>query len=381
MLKPRLNIVFALILLGNSASAAAQEAEMRSPGTASQHLGVEYGVHLFGLTASRSALVPTADDYIFAVRGVADPLGRFGADVSATLRPRDRVSLSAFAEVSTLDDNRFYGLGNRTDASNGSVFYRLEQLRFETGLAARIRLGPERNQLIFGPFYRMLDTDRELEAGLPDGESIQADDGGIIRDLQPYGAGAFRQLGLRADLRLGTEGPETGRRLGVRFYGGGTAFAAALDMREPVLSMYGDVKAFVALPGAGDPVLYVRTVAQRVFGDFAFQDAAYLGGSSSLRGVQNRRFAGDLALLGSAELYGTLGEVGLGGRDITTGVMLLGDVGRVFNDGISLGSRHWGVGGGIWLRDHRTGTELTVSVAEAGYGPRLFVGFGSPFWR
>ena len=40
-----------------------------------------------------------------------------------------------------------------------------------------------------------------------------------------------------------------------------------------------------------------------------------------------------------------------------------------------------GVGGGLWLRDERTGRELTLSVARSSAGPRLYFAFGEPFWR
>jgi len=152
-------------------------------------------------------------------------------------------------------------------------------------------------------------------------------------------------------------------------------------MREPVLSLYSDAKAFLRLPGPADPILYVRGTVERVFGAAPFHGAAYLGGSRSLRGFSRQRFAGDVAVLGSTELYGTFGQLRVRGRPIGFGGMLLADVGRVYSRGLSVGPRHLGVGGGVWLRDHRTGRELTAAVAQGSRGPRFYIAFGEPFWR
>ena len=368
----------ALAALGVSVAPLAAQQVPVSPafGGFKAHLGVEIGASLFGISATRSVMIPTAEDYVLNARAVVDPLGRFQADLGATLRPGNRLSYSAYATASSLDNNRFYGWGNQTDATYGTSFHQLE-----TGLQASLRLGPERNRITAGPFYRMLQTDRELEIDHANSDPGETDDGGVMRLLSPYGSGSFRQLGLRTDLRLSTEGPEAGKRIGVRFYGGGTAYAAVLDMREPVFSMYGDAKAFVRLPAPGRPVLYVRGALQKVIGDYPFQDAAYLGGRNSLRGFEKQRFAGDFSVLWSGELYQKVGRLRVRHRPITAGVMLLADVGRVFDAGVSVGSSHLAAGGGLWFRDEITGTEVTVSVVEGGLGPRLYVGLGSAFWR
>lgn len=380
-----------LILLGSQARSASSQ-EM--PGFVSpqpdsarasfrDHLSVEYGLSLFGLSAYRSAIVPTARDYVLSFRGLIDPLGRYRTDFAATLNPSQRLALTAFATASTLERNRFYGYGNASIASQPTAFYRLDQMFFETGLSAGVSLGAPRNQISAGPFYRFFKTDRELPEGPPDAddEKEAVDGGGVMRLLRPYGVGAFKQIGIRSDLRLSTEGPRAGHTLGVRFYGGGAFSPPALSVRAPVLSLYSDAKAFVRIPGPADPILYVRGTAQRVFGAAPFQDAAYLGGSSSLRGLARQRYAGDLALTFSGELYGTLGQLRVVRRPITFGAMALADVGRVFNDGLSIGPRHLGAGGGVWLRDERTGREVTLSVAKSAGGPRLYFAFGEPFWR
>lgn len=347
-------------------------------GGLSSHIGVDVGIGLGGASYTRSVLVPTATDYILSFRGVGDPTGSYSVDLGFALRPAERLSYSAYATATTRDRNRFYGWGNQTEVSGISNFHSLEQFRLETGLSARLALG-ERNELVAGPFFRQTRTADGFD--LDDRPNASPETVGVIRSLQPYGAGTLNQLGFRTDLRLATEGPGPENGVGIRFYGGGAAYAPALDMQSPVLSLYGNAKAFVRLPTALDPVFYVGGAIERVFGEVPLQDAAYLGGRNSLRGFEKQRFAGDLGLLGSAELYATAGRVRLRDRPITLGFMLLADAGRMFADGVSEGPTHFAAGGGLWFRDEITHTEVTVSIADGGAGPRLYVGLGSAFWR
>jgi hemolysin activation/secretion protein len=78
------------------------------------------------------------------------------------------------------------------------------------------------------------------------------------------------------------------------------------------------------------------------------QHAPFLGGGSTLRGYTTRRYAGDQAAYGSAEIRipaGTLPFL----IKWKMGVFGLADVGRVWLDGDSPGGWHKGYGGGIWL--------------------------------
>jgi len=368
-------------LLTVTPSAVAQWVPRAQPAQASgfsSHLGVEVGLGLGGFSYTRSMLVPTARDYVVNFKGVGDPTGRYSVDLGVTLRPDERLSYSAYATATTRDRNRFYGWGNATEVSALTNFNLLDQFRFETGLAARLGFG-DRNEIVAGPFFRRTRTADGFD--VDDRPDASPDAIGVVRSLQPYGAGTFDQLGLRADLRVSTAGPESGRRVGIRFYGGSAAYAAALDVKSPLLSLYGDAKAFLSLSAPLDPVLYVSGAVQRVIGDAPFQDAAYLGGRSSLRGFEKQRFAGDLAMAGSAELYATAGQVRIRHRPVTVGFMLLADAGRMYAGGVSEGPVRLGAGGGLWFRDELTNTEVTVSVADGGAGPRLYVALGSSFWR
>jgi len=203
MLTPRWIGLTVLLLLGSQAQSASaqqitdseQDSRVTSP-SLRDHLSIAFGAHVAGASAYRSLIVPRATDYVLSFRGLLDPLGRYRADFGATLNPSQRISLTAFATASTLERNRFYGYGNASAAPQPAAFYRLDQMFFETGLSASMSLGASRNAISFGPFYRLLNTDRELPDGTEEDEeeeqSEAVDGGGVMKLLKPYGAGAFR---------------------------------------------------------------------------------------------------------------------------------------------------------------------------------------------
>ncbi|MGH7599863.1 MAG: BamA/TamA family outer membrane protein, partial [bacterium] len=129
--------------------------------------------------------------------------------------------------------------------------------------------------------------------------------------------------------------------------------------------------------GGKNVTLALRAAGERVWGNFPFYEAAYLGGSGSLRGFRLQRFAGDASAFGSAELRFFLARIFL---LVPTDVGLFGlaDAGRVWRDGKSEGSWHKDFGGGLWLAPLRrdltfsigvgVSNELTAVVAGLGFG-------------
>jgi hemolysin activation/secretion protein len=125
-------------------------------------------------------------------------------------------------------------------------------------------------------------------------------------------------------------------------------------------------------------VLALRDGGQQTFGDFIYQDAAYIGGPSTVRLGRERRFAGDASLYGSAELRLALtkffvvipGELGLFG---------LGDVGRVFVDGETSDVWHGAWGGGVWIAALSRRSTVTAAYAVSEERSRLYVQGGWAF--
>jgi hypothetical protein len=133
---------------------------------------------------------------------------------------------------------------------------------------------------------------------------------------------------------------------------------------------------YVPLTRGGEgPHLAFRIGGATAIGGYPAQYAATIGGRSSVRGYTYRRFAGDVATDGSAELRVPVGTVNLFIRS-RVGVFALADAGRVWFDGRSDGGWHTGVGGGIWFA--ALGRSVSLAYAR-GEGGRFYVK-GGPFF-
>jgi hemolysin activation/secretion protein len=110
------------------------------------------------------------------------------------------------------------------------------------------------------------------------------------------------------------------------------------------------------------PTLALRAGGKRVFGLYPFQDAAFIGGSDTLRGLRPQRYAGEGSVYVSTELRVRLGRIRIL-LPSEIGILGLFDVGRVFVKGESSDLWHHGVGGGLWVAILKP--ENTVSLAFA----------------
>jgi outer membrane protein assembly factor BamA len=253
---------------------------------------------------------------------------------------------------------RFFGFGNATD-DNITPELRdtwLRQARLE--VSWNRPLG-RRGTLQAGPVLQW--TDPEVVAGSP------------LDAARPTGVEAFGQLGFRAEAELDGRDQANFPRRGWRLETGGSAFPAAWDAEES----FGEAHALAAayLSAGSGPILALRAGGKQVWGDFPFHQAAFLGGSGTLRGHSGLRFAGDAMAFGGAEVRMPLFRANVGLRG-TFGVLALADAGRVWYEGDSVGGWHTAVGGGAFFT--AAGQSVYLAVAQ-GERMSVDVGFGMPF--
>ena len=129
------------------------------------------------------------------------------------------------------------------------------------------------------------------------------------------------------------------------------------------------------LPLWNGPVLALRGGGTKLWGEFPFHEAAFAGGSHSLRGFQRERYAGDAMAFGNAELRQPLIEMELLVRG-DLGVSGIVDVARVFVDGESPGGWHRASGGSIWFATPALSVSGTYAYGE---GHRFYADIGLPF--
>ena len=103
---------------------------------------------------------------------------------------------------------------------------------------------------------------------------------------------------------------------------------------------------------------------KNVFGTFPFHEAAYVGGSSSVRGYRSDRFAGDASFFSNTELRIDLGKAFILLPD-EWGIFAFGDVGRVFLDNERSKTWHPAGGGGLYASILERSILSTLSVARS----------------
>ena len=300
------------------------------------------------------------------VRALWAPLHptRFAAEYRGRFRPMasDLVA-ELLARASSIEATAYYGLGNETEAAGNSE----DHVIWEQQLLIRPRL------LIPIGTVSTLVLGGELRHSDPSGTPPDA-----TSDLGPFGAGAFNALGASGALQVERVDDAASPRRGVRGGIAAEVYPAVLDEERSTAGPFGEASgALMAYlsPLPGGPTLALRVGAERLWGDFPYPYAAFVGGSETLRGYARQRFAGDAAAYGTAELRQVLTRAELIVRG-DLGVFGLADTGRVWRRGESAGGWHQAFGGGLFF--DTIGRSIRVSVAQ-GDETMVYLQLNSPF--
>jgi hypothetical protein len=274
------------------------------------------------------------------------------------------------SSMSQLEVGRFFGFGN--DSPEGDdAFHDVSQTQWKFHPALAWALGRVSN-VSLGPIVRYTLTD-----SLP-GRLLTAD--------QPYGFSQFGQAGLQLTFNYdsrsnaATAGLLAGGAATAPWQSGlmvtlsSSAYPAAWDATSAYSRVGAVAIAHLVLPVPTHPLLALRGGAEKVWGDFPYFDAAFLGGSHSLRTATRQRFAGDASLHGSAELRLPLAAFPFI-LPLNIGALGFVEAGRVFMDGQSPDGWHTGVAAGLWLGLLSPGTSITV-MATNRVERRWLFGFG-----
>jgi hypothetical protein len=291
--------------------------------------------------------------------------GALALDLRGDVRRQNSLGgYSAHLRASQLESIRFYGFGNETPAVEGSRFYLVRRDELLAEAAYHMDL-PGRGVLSVGPIAKL--GRNETPAGTPFTE------GGV-------GEETTVQLGGTAEVSIDRRDEMVFPRNGVRAAVGGAAYPVVGEENGPFGEAHALASAYWTAGGASAPTVAVRAGAKKLWGDFPIHEAAFLGGSSTLRGYGSDRYAGDAETYGSVELRQPLGLANLRLVRGTVGVLLLADGGRVYYDGEDSDAWHGALGGGLWIHFKIRSTPLGASATFArGERSALYLKFGAPF--
>lgn len=324
-------------------------------------LGFTWGL---GVALSRNGFrhVPFARRIGLMLEQATGPGELRGTLTAEFRREMSHVGIRFTGIASGMEVIRFHGLGNATDAGDpDSEFHQVEHSQYIAAAELVFPIGRSATGAV-GPVLKHATTDADPER--------------FIGIADPFGSDDFTQFGIGT--RFDWDGMHGAgiQRSGFRFRGDGAFYPGMLDAEEGFGHLRGDISRSLPLPIAGDPTLAFRAGGHRVWGDFPFFEAAFLGGPETLRGYTYQRFAGDAAAWGAAELRLKLLSYGffLPG-DI--GVLGLADAGRVWLEGEAAESWHTAVGGGVWVAfiDDAGTVALTFADGDEQTTAHLSMGF------
>jgi len=265
------------------------------------------------------------------------------------------------AHFSQFEVVQFHGFGNDVPDLRG-LFYNLRQKQFEMFPAVGHSINPA-SEISLGPVLRYTSTDSLANR--------------FISQLHPTGFSSFGQLGAQLRTHLDSRYyPDT---LKPRFVFDltGAAYPGMWDVNTPYESLDAFATAFFTIPMGNKPVLAFRAGGKKLWGDFPYFDAAFLGGSETYRVEEKQHWAGDASLYGSSELRVPIAKFPLI-LPLDVGALAFADAGRVYFDGESPGGWHTAAGAGFWIGFRNPEPGVTVLLSNR-KGRRLVTSFGFAF--
>jgi hypothetical protein len=349
----------------------------RAPTLTGSGIGFRYGVILPGhMTLYRSAVSEARHSGWAMFRAAASLTGELEFDFRTSERElRQGLGVSLVASTTLFDRTQFHGFGS---GLNGGEAYQVKQHRLRLAPTMTVSAGSPNISVSFGPVLKYTSTRFDRDDMAVPGQVAPSASGGILSAgsgslelAEPYGFGRFGQVGGWADLAMGGPAPGT-VPAGVSLSVGASAYPPLLDVATPFAEVHGEMAGYVTVSVPTSPTLALRVGGKKLWGAVPINEAAFLGGSGSLRAFGRRSLAGDAAVYGSAELRLTAGEVTMFKRHLRYGFLGLTDIGRVFYDGISSDGWLSDLGGGLWFAPLGGKEVLSAGVARGPLGSRLF---------
>ena len=261
-------------------------------------------------------------------------------------REASRLHLSGKARMSEIEIVNFHGLGNQTPDTGSKYFYQVRQRLWQLHPSVGLALGTH-GDISLGPVVSYTSTD-----SVP---------GRFISAQRPYGFGGFGQAGLQLNLsHNGTDRVRNSRR-GLSLEAAGSWYPGIWDVTTGFGTLAAAASTYFTLPVPVHPKLVLRGAGRKVFGDFPFQESAFIGGRMAVRSLDPQRYAGDAAVNGSAELQVSLASFPFV-LPLNVGVFGFSDAGRVYVKGKSPGGWHTATGVGFWLGILNSATSVSVEI-------------------
>lgn len=244
----------------------------------------------------------------------------------------------------------FYGFGNDTPGDSASSYYRAGREWY--GAQAKV-VYPVSEAVEIAGGLQVARVNTPMDSSL------------FIGVDQPYGTPGFGEAGLLGELSFDTRDVRGAPRRGAFATLTGRWYPFIVDGTDAFGSVTGSVAVYHALAWWPRMTVAARVAATATFGDVPYFQAAFIGGSRTVRGLPQGRYEGNQAVYGNLDLRLRVSRVQFV-LPWDFGVLGLADVGRVFVTGESSSTWHPSYGGGVWVAVLDGSFVANLSVAGGG---------------
>jgi hypothetical protein len=227
---------------------------------------------------------------------------------------------------------QFKGFGNDVGDFKTS-FYDVHQRQWQFRPGVGVSPNPV-SDISIGPIVRYTTTDSVGNR--------------FMSQTRPYGFTTFGQAGLQLRAHFDNKWMQDTLKPRFTLDLTGNGYPAMWDVAKAYESVDAWTTAFFTIPIAKKPVLAFRAGGKKLWGNFPYFDAAFIGGSETLRTEEKQRYAGDASLYGTTELRVPVAKFPLI-LPLDVGLIGFGDAARVYVNGDSPGGWHSAAGGGFWV--------------------------------
>lgn len=293
--------------------------------------------------------------------GYATAVDNYAIEISGEFRRwRSREATTLDAGVSEIVVLHFFGFGNSTPFTQPADYYLARQRQLYVYPAWNYRMTPQSN-LAVGPIYKHVRTDTLYN--------------GYIAETRPYGVPEFAQLGVSATAFYDTRDTPNFTRSGWNIRAGGSFYPVVFEDGKPFGTMQVSAATYVTPPELSRVTLALRATGRLTMGNVPVHEAAFVGGSTTIRGYESGRYAGQASAFFNSELRiraATLPFV----VPWQLGVVGIADLGRVFNVTDDGNVWHGSAGGGIWFSLPNRSVGGVVTVVTSPQGSALWLSYG-----
>jgi outer membrane protein assembly factor BamA len=185
-------------------------------------------------------------------------------------------------------------------------------------------------------------------------------------------------LGVLATATYDTRDAHRFTRSGLFISTGGSFYPFVFDYGTPFGTMQASAAGYFTPAAVPQLTLALRASGRLTMGDPPVHEAAFIGGSSTVRGYESGRYAGESSAYFNGEARVQLATLPLV-VPWRFGVVAIGDVGRVFNVTDDDNIWHGSAGGGIWFALPSRALGGVMTIVGSPQGTAIWFGTGFMF--